>query len=70
MPHPQFVNPVPEVVGFRTAQFISEFLQPLDPDKTLVLDLAALLIQLFQQRSRSVVIREEYRFSLGHHCLH
>jgi hypothetical protein len=64
--HSQFIYTVSKIVGLRPPQFMSEFMQPFDPDYALVLNFRRQGIEPFQKRATSVIFSEKKDFCLRH----
>src|ERR1043165_6141503 len=60
---PKFVNSIAQKVGLRPPQFVAHFTQPLDSQKTLVLDSCRQSAKPGQERARSVFLPVKRRLS-------
>jgi len=65
-PNSQFVDAVSEIVRFGAAEFVPQFLEPLDPDSALVLSLGRQGVQPFKHRYRAVIFLIERHMGFRH----
>lgn len=63
---PQFVNLVPQKVGFGAAQFMAEFTQPLDFHQTFGDSLRWQRLQPVEDRHGAVVVFVKYDLGMRH----